>query len=81
MLSLQMADDFIDEKLFSNFVASEHGPKGENAARLYIDNNAVIALIKRGRVKWSLETISIFKLFNFLKKIESYRLRFPFVAV
>jgi L-fucose mutarotase/ribose pyranase (RbsD/FucU family) len=81
MLSLQMADDFIDDKLFSEFVAGERSPKGERAARLYIDNNAVIALINRGRVKWSLITISIFKLFNFLKKIESYRLRFPFVAV
>ena len=35
----------------------------------------------KGRVKWSLNTISIFRLFKILKTIEVYRESFPFVAV
>ena len=80
MLSLDLASQRLDEACFDSFIAGDHLAKSEMAARLYIDNNAVIAFINKGRVKWSSDTISIFKLFKFLKQIELYRLKFSFVA-
>ncbi len=49
-------------------------------ARFYVDNKAVIALVNRGRVKWTEKTVSIFQLFNFLKQIESFREQFAFTC-
>jgi hypothetical protein len=76
MLSLEMASSRLDEACFNSFIDGTHLPKSKMAARLYIDNNAVIALINKGRVKWTDDTVSIFKLFNFLKRIEAFRLIF-----
>ena len=69
LLSLQLAKQ----------KAPEVGPLF--GSRLYIDNNAVVALINRGRVKWSEDTISIFSKFNFLKKSELFKEQFPVRAV
>ena len=69
LLSLQLAKQ----------KATEAGPLF--AARLYIDNKALVALVNRGRVKWSEDTISIFQKFNFLKKIELIKEQFPVRAV
>ena len=42
---------------------------------------AVIALVNRGRVKWTDKTVSIFQLFlNFLKQIEAFRDDYAFTC-
>ena len=71
MLSLKLAYEKAKSLNFSK----------DFSARLYIDNKAVIALINRGRAKWSNDTIGIFKLFNILRRIMWYRERFSFKAM
>ena len=51
------------------------------SARLYIDNKAVIALINRGRAKWSNDTIGFCNLFNIIRRKEWYREHFSFKAI
>ena len=70
MLSLKLAYEKAKSLNFSR----------DFSARLFIDNKAVIALVNRGRAKWSNDTIGIFKLFNILRQIEWYRERFTFKA-
>ena len=67
MLSLDLASQRLDEACIDSFIAGDHLAKSQMAARLYIDNNVVIALINKGRLKWSLDTISIFKLSKIFK--------------
>ena len=74
MLSLELAGQRLDEACFDSFVAGDHLAKYQIAARLYIDNNAVIALINKGRVKWSTKGLlsglsgrTLYQFLNYLK--------------
>jgi hypothetical protein len=77
LLAMNMAKDFVNEKRWQAALQKKEEHWG---ARLYIDNKAVIALVNRGRVKWTDKTISIFQLFNFLKQIEAFKEDFAFIA-
>ena len=44
MLSLDLASQRLDDACFDSFISGEHLAKSQMAARLYIDNNAVISM-------------------------------------